>query len=614
MSSRGKLAAVRRVAEEPSYLHELIRTIGSGPDLETILRGVVRLVTEATACHACFIYFLEQGRLELRAASRLYEHLEGKVAIPVGEGLTGWVASTRQSAWIRENAIEDPRVRRAYFPEMGDDVYQSLVSVPIFARAGEVIGVITLHAEAPHEFVRADVELLEHTASLVAGAIENASLYEDATTRVAILEALSGLSQRIASAGSIAEVLAELTEGIPDVLHVGRCAVYLAQPQGDLRLSTSYPAGAACESLDASVAWSLAGGRDKGHRRPQASRDLAAAVWGTDVSGTVLILPLVAGEVRLGVIAALAAPDVPDPETVLAAIGAHAAVAIRQHQLIEGLREENLVKDLFQALANPDVPLTEAESAAARLGCDLEATHLLVHVVPWRAGRSGPKRGESRARRAGSRALAWSDATSQIEARLAARFPGLLADRLEGSLRALVPTGDDPEGAVEALRSMAWGTADRPDALSVGVSNPCRGAAAFARGFEEAASAADVGGLIRGSPGVTTYEDLGPYRYVLSSERGFHDRYQERLERLVGYDRRRGTELLDTLERYLDERGNVVGTARTLYIHPNTLRQRLARIARISGLDLEREDWLSLAVATKVVKLRRMRETAGEEG
>ena len=34
------------------------------------------------------------------------------------------------------------------------------------------------------------------------------------------------------------------------------------------------------------------------------------------------------------------------------------------------------------------------------------------------------------------------------------------------------------------------------------------------------------------------------------------------------------TTLLDTLERFLDERGNVVGTARTLYIHPNTLRQR----------------------------------------
>jgi DNA-binding PucR family transcriptional regulator len=82
----------------------------------------------------------------------------------------------------------------------------------------------------------------------------------------------------------------------------------------------------------------------------------------------------------------------------------------------------------------------------------------------------------------------------------------------------------------------------------------------------------------------------------------------------VDYDRRRGTQLLDTLEEYLDHRGNVVGTSRELYIHPNTLRQRLGRIERLSGIDLERDDWLSLAIATKVVKLRRMRRSARAEG
>ena len=82
---------------------------------------------------------------------------------------------------------------------------------------------------------------------------------------------------------------------------------------------------------------------------------------------------------------------------------------------------------------------------------------------------------------------------------------------------------------------------------------------------------------------------------------------RQRLDRLVAYDRRRGTTLLDTLERFLDERGNVVGTARTLYIHPNTLRQRLERIETETGLDLERDDWLSLAIAVKVVKLEYLR-------
>ena len=137
----------------------------------------------------------------------------------------------------------------------------------------------------------------------------------------------------------------------------------------------------------------------------------------------------------------------------------------------------------------------------------------------------------------------------------------------------------------------------------------------YVRGFAEAESAAEVGALIRGVPGITGYDDLGPYRYVLESEDVARDRTQQQLERLVEYDGRRGTQLLDTLEGYLDHRGNVVKTSRAFFIHPNTLRQRLGRAERESGIDLERDDWLSLAVATKVVKLRRMRETArAEEG
>ena len=59
-------------------------------------------------------------------------------------------------------------------------------------------------------------------------------------------------------------------------------------------------------------------------------------------------------------------------------------------------------------------------------------------------------------------------------------------------------------------------------------------------------------------------------------------------------------------------------TAVALHLAPllgqavNTLRQRLSRIERLSGLDLEREDWLSLAIAVKVVKLRLMRRSARE--
>jgi DNA-binding PucR family transcriptional regulator len=72
----------------------------------------------------------------------------------------------------------------------------------------------------------------------------------------------------------------------------------------------------------------------------------------------------------------------------------------------------------------------------------------------------------------------------------------------------------------------------------------------------------------------------------------------------MAYDRRRRSQLVDTLEQYLRDRRSVATTARALFIHPNTLRQRLERIEKLSGLDLAAEDLLSLELAVKLVRLR----------
>jgi hypothetical protein len=264
-------------------------------------------------------------------------------------------------------------------------------------------------------------------------------------------------------------------------------------------------------------------------------------------------------------------------------------------------------------LAGGEASGPELEGMAERLGCDLDADHLVVHVEPWRAARPVGRRRAGRAE-AGVDRRGWRDLAGQIETRLDARV-GALCDRGDGSLHALVSiAGSSPGTVLDVLREMAWSGQDSLE-LSVGVSDVCRGRSAFPRGFEEAAAAATVGPLMGGKPGVTTFEELGSYRYVLSIPGDdARDPAQHRLGLLVEYDRRRGTQLLDTLEGYLDHRGNVVGTSRALFIHPNTLRQRLDRIQHESGIDLEHDDWLSIAVATKVVKLARMRGSAGREG
>jgi GAF domain-containing protein len=593
---------------DPSYLYQVIEAIGAGPDLAGILRRIVSLVTEATRCHACFIYFVRDGQLTLRAASRIYAHLEGKVSFPVGSGLTGWVAKTRQSAVIRDRALEDPRV--LYVPELEEEQFQSLVSVPMFARNGDLIGVITLHAEAPHEFGRPDLEFVEHTAALVAGAVENAALYDQATARVALLTQLSELAQAVASSPGLEELLPMIADRTRALLQATSSEVYLFDTADRLILQASSPPRSQARPLEAKHVWFRL--IDAGRPGATEAHALAEALWGEGVSGTPLFAPLVVGDERLGVLCVLT-PDGPgDAPSVLAAIASQVAVAIKRLQLIDWLKEKNQVKDFFEALQRDDPDSDDLRAQAARLRCDLDARQVVIYAIPA-TGRTRPA-GRRAAGEPAETPADWRHVATRMESRLRADLPGAIFDRREASVRGLLraPIDDaDIAGLVRRAYELSGGTAAGP--LAIGISNSCQGAASLARGFEEATSAAQVGSLLRGTAGVFSYEDLGSYRYVLGAEGMVRDRYQDRLQRLVEYERRRGTDLLGTLEIYLEHQGNIAQTARKLYLHPNTLRQRLVRIERVGGLDLDNEDWLSLAMAVKAIKLKSIRNAASTE-
>jgi DNA-binding PucR family transcriptional regulator len=69
-----------------------------------------------------------------------------------------------------------------------------------------------------------------------------------------------------------------------------------------------------------------------------------------------------------------------------------------------------------------------------------------------------------------------------------------------------------------------------------------------------------------------------------------------------------GSSLADTLEAYLDCGGAVETCARQLYVHPNTVRYRLKRIAEITGRDpMNPRDAYVLRIAATVGRLTRTR-------
>ena len=175
-------AELHELREENRTLYGVIKLVSSSLELAPMLQGVVDLATEATGCHACFIYLLEGSRLTIRAASPVFGEAVGNVQFSVNEGLTGWVARHRTPEFIRDRAMDDPRMK--FVPLLQEQRFQSMVAVPILSRAGETIGVIVLHTEAPHEFAEGTLKLLVHIASLVSGAIENAQLYDQERRRV----------------------------------------------------------------------------------------------------------------------------------------------------------------------------------------------------------------------------------------------------------------------------------------------------------------------------------------------------------------------------------------------------------------------------------------------
>ncbi len=178
-------------------------------------------------------------------------------------------------------------------------------------------------------------------------------------------------------------------------------------------------------------------------------------------------------------------------------------------------------------------------------------------------------------------------------------------------MRALAPLATGDAAALNRLRDACEEIA-REEGLVVGLSDVDRGAASARRRMREAADAARIGRSLFAAGGAVSYEGLGAYKYLvhLELDDAPQDRYRQAVEQLVAYDRRRGSRLFETLEQFLADRCSVTASARALYIHPNTVRQRLDRIERISGLRLPDEDLLSLELALKLARLHRVRAGA----
>jgi len=137
---------------------------GSGSPQERLDR-IVRIVAAEMVAEVCSAYVMRAGEvLELFATEGLRPEAVHRTRLRVGEGLVGVIAAT-----ARPLALADAQSHSdfAYRPETGEEIYHSLMGVPIL-RGNRVLGVLVVQNRSLRHYTEDEIEVLQTIAMVVA--------------------------------------------------------------------------------------------------------------------------------------------------------------------------------------------------------------------------------------------------------------------------------------------------------------------------------------------------------------------------------------------------------------------------------------------------------------
>ena len=191
-------------------------------------------------------------------------------------------------------------------------------------------------------------------------------------------------------------------------------------------------------------------------------------------------------------------------------------------------------------------------------------------------------------------------------------------DGVAAEVLVLVPGGDEAAAARAAetvLREMEAGLSGYTFAL--GRSRIAEDPSELPRAASEALLAANVAqGSSEDAARGLAFDETGAYRLLLSAmsenPAELQRFYSETVEPLVAYDRQYETDLVRTLETFLEADGNVAGTAQRLFTHRHTIYYRLERVRELSGLDVSSSDGREkLSLGLKAMRVLGIPSSAG---
>ncbi len=296
---------------------------------------------------------------------------------------------------------------------------------------------------------------------------------------------------------------------------------------------------------------------------------------------------IASGDEAIGAVVLLRGGN-PVPEAAeylhLAAVASLTEVAIEE---AKDEVEQNLRGSFLEDLrSRPDLDAREIVRRAGRLGCDLArgAVVLCAELT--------------------------TDRPRHVVALIGGEYPGALAQHMEDRVYAVLPAtgGDDaPEATLERGRRLAERLRRHG---TVGLSSFYADPAELARAIQEAELVLDVlrqGGGGGWDPhlqdiGTGTYRLL--FRVLASHPEEVRSFYEDTVAPIVRYDDQYRTDLVGTLEAYLERNCNMNATAATIYAHRHTVAYRLERVKELTQLDpMLSEDRERLGLGLKAYRI-----------
>ncbi|MFJ4478033.1 helix-turn-helix domain-containing protein [Streptomyces xanthochromogenes] len=554
---RADLEGRRRREAELSALFETAHDLAGLRDLDAVLRAIVQRARSLLGTEVAYLSLNDPtaGDTYMRVTEGSVAARFQQLRLGMGEGLGGLVAQTARP-YVTASYFDDERFQHTSTIDSGvrDEGLVAILGVPLML-GSTVIGVLFAADRHPRVFAREEIALLGSFAAHAAVAIDTANLL--AETRSALAE-LEMANETIRNHSAVLERASEVHDRLTELVLRGGGVREVADAVSEVLDGTVEFADA--DSAQAAVL-QLSG--SDGHALRHGADWLAGVSAGGELLGALVLH----GQPGL---------DPVDRRTLerAAMVTSLLLLARRSAGEAEQRVRGELLDDLLDAPGRDPRLLRER---AARLRADLEAPHVVLA-----ARIDGPDAGSAARRTAEGRRI------GSAAAYLATTRHGLASTR-DGGTVLLLPLGPGDTPA-EVARGVAkqLGTALR-EPVTVGasavVAAPAVTPPAIATAYAEARRCLEALRLLGRSGEGAAAQDLGFLGLLLADTRDIAGFVERTIGAVVAYDRRRGTDLVRTLDAYFANGMSPARTKEHLHVHVNTVAQRIERIGRLLGPD-----------------------------